>query len=96
MVLLDMVCQPDPINKNPSDVSIFLPAPAGSVMGIAKWPGISYLNLNKKKLLIEGISWYIYLISWYIITYRGYTMVAIIYKLPINYLSMVNQMATTL
>ena len=29
-----LVCQPDPINVSPSHVSIFLPAPAGSVMGM--------------------------------------------------------------
>ena len=29
-----LVCQPDPINVSPSHVSIFLPARAGSVMGM--------------------------------------------------------------
>ena len=33
MVLLYMVYTMDPINKNPSHVSINIPAPAGSVMG---------------------------------------------------------------
>ena len=32
-VLLEKWCSMDPINKNPSHVSIHIPAPAGSVMG---------------------------------------------------------------